>query len=103
MLPVGEGVLFKLSESTGELVFSEVARGDINEGMLQSGDVFVLDDGSEIFIWVGSEASSLESNKALATAEQYLVSNNKPAHMPIHLFKEGQTIRNARWRQIMQD
>jgi len=96
-----DNVLYKLSESNGQLFFSEVARGSLNMGMLDSSDVFVLDDGSEIFVWIGSYASALEKSKALTTASQYLESYDKPAHTPIHVFREGRKPNNARWKQIM--
>ena len=32
---------------------------------LNSGDVFILDNGAKIFVWTGASASPLEKNKAL--------------------------------------
>jgi gelsolin len=32
---------------------------------LNSGDVFILDNGAKIYVWTGASASPLEKNKAL--------------------------------------
>eukprot|EP00968_Pinguiococcus_pyrenoidosus_P024778 scaffold5043_cov115-Pinguiococcus_pyrenoidosus.AAC.1 len=83
-----EPVLYKLSNSDDQLLFSEVARGNLRMSMLESSEVFVVDDGSEIFVWIGRRSSDLEKGKALVTASQYLESNGKPDHTPIHVFRE---------------
>jgi len=93
--------LYRLSDETGELVFNEVARGEINAGMLDSSDVFILDDTEELFVWVGAGASDAERRKAMETAQKYLESMSKPMHTPISMYREGQTIRNATWKRIM--
>jgi len=98
---VGEGVLFKIDDGSGELATTEVARGDVNEGMLDSGAVMMLDTESEIFLWVGAGASPGESRNAMRTAMNYLQVNGKPSHTPMHLYKEGTTITNPTWCKIM--
>ena len=100
---VGEGILYRLSDSSGTLMFTEVARGDVNMGMLDSSDVFILDTMAEVFVWVGAGASDAESRKAMTTATQYLEAYSRPAYTPIHMFKEGQKIRNRIWLDIMRD
>ena len=81
---VGEGVLYKLSDSTGSLTCSEAKRGDIKVTDLDSNDVFILDAGREIFVWVGSKASDAERRNAMPTAQAYLHANNKPIHTAVH-------------------
>ena len=58
----GEGVLYKLSDASGGLSISEVARGDLKKDMLSSDDVYMVDlsPGAEVIIWVGSAASQKE-------------------------------------------
>merc|ERR1711865_583699 len=98
---VGEGVLYRIDDGSGELATTEVARGDVNEGMLDSGAVMMLDTESEIFLWVGAGASPGESRNAMRTAMNYLQVNGKPSHTPMHLYKEGTTITNPTWCKIM--
>lgn len=97
----GEGTLYKLSDTTGDLQATEVARSDLGPGMLDTNEVMMLDTGAEIFLWVGKSASAGESRNALATAMAYLKTNQKPTHTPIHVFKEGTAIQNATWNKIM--
>ena len=43
----------QLSDSAGSLTCTEAKRGDIKVTDLDSNDVFILDAGREIFVWVG--------------------------------------------------
>ena len=98
---VGEGVLYKLSDSTGSLTCSEAKRGDIKMSDLDSNDVFILDAGREIFVWVGSGASDAERRNAMPTAQAYLHANNKPIHTAVHCVNEGTPFTNEVWAAIM--
>jgi gelsolin len=50
--------LFKVSDATGTLVTTLVASGkEIKKSNLDSEDVFVLDAGTKVFVWVGKGAT----------------------------------------------
>ena len=51
---------------------SEVARGDLKRSMLSSEDVYLVDPGPELLVWVGSKASERERAAAFNTASAYL-------------------------------
>jgi len=89
--PAGEGVLYKLSDASGGLSISEVARGDLKKDMLSSDDVYMVDPspGAEVIIWVGSAASQKERGSAMATAVEYLKINGRPLSTSITMLKEG--------------
>jgi len=78
-----EKALFKLSDATGNLKFTEIARGNIKRDQLKSEDVFIIDTGKEIFAWVGSKASATEKRNALIYAEDYIEKYKLPRHTPI--------------------
>jgi len=84
-----EKTLFKLSDSTGSLKFTEVGRGKLARSALKSQDVFIVDDGVNIFAWVGSKASPNEKKNALIFAEKYLEDKNLPFSTPISRVPEG--------------
>jgi len=96
----GEGTLYKLTDTSGSLKTKKVAHGDLGPGMLDSNEVMMLDVETEVFLWIGKDASTGESRNAMATAMAYLKTNEKPMHTPIHLFKEGSTIHNAIWEKV---
>jgi len=88
--PAREKALFRLSDSSGKLSFTEVARGAaVKQNALKSEDVFILDNGREVFAWVGSKASPQEKKKALSYAEHYLKEKNIPLQSPISRLTEG--------------
>ena len=66
-----EKKLFRIHEySVGHHVsFKQVAKGKISHGCLDVSDVFVLDNGFHVWVWVGKEASTLEKGRALILAQ----------------------------------
>jgi gelsolin len=97
---VGEGELYVLSDTTGNLTTELVARGDLSPGQLQSDNVMMLDTQVEIFLWIGSGANRIEQRNALPTAMRFLRVNGRPAHTPIHVYKEGTAIQNSVWKKV---
>jgi len=83
--------LFRLSDDSGKLKFTKVAEGKLERSSLQSGDVFVLDAGFEVFVWVGSNSSVTERKTALQSAIEYLRNHDRPNYLPItRLFDGGE-------------
>jgi len=68
--------------------------------MLDSEAVMMLDHGTEIFLWVGAAADVLESRNAYVSAINFLKTNGKPLHTPIHLFNEGTPITSEIWNGV---
>ena len=55
--------MFKLSDASGKLTFSTISQGSLNQGALDSKDVFLVDGGKELFVWVGQGMDILIFNK----------------------------------------
>lgn len=81
--------LFCLKETDGELDFNLVASGEFEKGMLDSNDVFVLDQGHEVFVWVGKGASEKERKGGIQHAQDYLAKYSRPLALPISRVMEG--------------
>jgi len=82
--------LFRLSDATGTLTFTQVGKGPtVKRALLDSSDVFILDTGSEVYSWIGKGASVQEKQKALSFAQDYLTKYNRPAYLPIARVLEG--------------
>jgi len=82
--------LYQLSDASGQLTFTLVGEGAaVKRALLNSNDVFVLDDGGQIWAWVGKGSSSQEKSKALAYADLYLKKYNRPTLTPICRVLEG--------------
>jgi len=63
--------------------------GDISKRDLDTKDAFILDNGSEVFVWIGKQSSPQERKLGMQYAEQYLANNGKPPHTPISRVIEG--------------
>ena len=68
--------------------------------MLDTNSVTMVDALAEVFIWVGELADDYEKRQALNTAMKYLDQNSRPAHTPIHVYKENSKISDPLWSKI---
>ena len=85
-----EKKLFRLSDASGKLEFTEIAKGGmVKRNLLDSNDVFILDTGAEVFAWIGRKASVDEKKKAMQFAQDYLVKFKRPLFIPIARILEG--------------
>jgi len=64
-----EKKLFRLSDKTGSLKFSQQK---VDKASLDGSDVFIYDAGYQIFVWVGRGSSKTEKANGIAYATNYL-------------------------------
>jgi len=87
--PASRKVLYKLSDASGSLTFTEVGKGSVRKNLLDSNDAFIFDAGTHVYIWVGKHASPNEKRNALGYATKYLTEHGLPLHTPITRIPEG--------------
>jgi gelsolin len=85
----GEKRLFRLSDASGKMQFSEVASGRVMKNQFDTNDVFVFDAGHEVFVWIGKGASANERKQGLGYAQTYLKDHSRPSVTPISRVLEG--------------
>lgn len=100
---VGEGVLYKLSDTSGALEMTEIGRGELTKGMLSSSDVFICDTGPSVMLWIGADASARESAAAMDSANKYLTQANKPLTTKVTVLKEGYTSGCSAFNEVFAD
>lgn len=82
--------VFRVSDSSGELKMEEYKSGDDVKGCkLDSTDVFIVDSGDTVFVWVGTEASKSERRMGMKYATDYLSKFGRPSHTPVVRVIEG--------------
>jgi gelsolin len=81
--------LYQFSDASGSLKFTKVGEGQLNRSSLNSNDVFILDSGDHVTVWVGKGASAQERKYALQRALDYFKQNNRPSSLPISKISEG--------------
>ena len=79
--------LLRLSDETGHMKMTELK--PVSRKALNPQTMFVLDDGSHVFAWIGKEVAAAERVKALAYASDYLFKNKRPKTLPISRVPEG--------------
>jgi gelsolin len=75
--------LYRLTDESGEMKFLKVHSGRVYPSMLRAKDVFILDSGPEIFVWIGVESSPEEKSQSMSRALQYLKNEGKNTKLPI--------------------
>jgi len=83
-------ILFRVSDASGKLEITEVGRSpNLNKDLLDTNDCFILDAGSEIYIWIGKGATKQERKESMITAQNFLTTQKKPDWTPISRCVEG--------------
>ncbi|TYZ59913.1 hypothetical protein PybrP1_006896 [[Pythium] brassicae (nom. inval.)] len=74
-----------VSDSTSALRVEDVtpASGVLTKSLLKTDDVFIVDVGDVVFVWVGKRASDAERKNAMTCATKYLQQNARSLHTPI--------------------
>ncbi len=61
----------------------------LNRGDLNDDDVFLIDSGWEIYVWVGKAADRFEKIAAMTAAERYSKIDPRTLELPVHIVKSG--------------
>uniref|UniRef100_A0A1I8JDM4 Gelsolin n=1 Tax=Macrostomum lignano TaxID=282301 RepID=A0A1I8JDM4_9PLAT len=67
-----------LSDESGNLQFDQIQSESLDRGGITEEDVFIIDNGFEVYVYVGKEASVAERRNALSYAHNYLQSSENP-------------------------
>jgi len=82
--------LMQVSDESGNISMTCLAEGEkIARSMVHSKDVFILDDGFDIMVWIGREASITERRKAMSFGQTYLNKYGLPADKCIIKLMDG--------------
>lgn len=82
--------MFQLSDAGGKLEFVSVGTGkSVTSKKLDTNDVFIVDIGSTLYVWIGKGSSDQEKAKAMSHAQKYLREYKRPAFIPIVRILEG--------------
>lgn len=66
-----------------------VAQGALDRSALQSDGTFLVDSGTEVFVWIGKGAPADVRRNAMANASTFLANNGRPDWTPITRVPEG--------------
>jgi len=81
--------LIKVSDESGSLKQTTVATGDLKKEMLESADVYIVDNGSLIFVWVGKAATPAERKGGMALGVQYSKDREHADYTKVTKVSEG--------------
>ena len=68
---------------------SAVVQHKLSRKLLDDGDVFLLDAGWEVFLWVGNGSDKDAKTAGLTKADEYLQNTPRTANLPLTIIKSG--------------
>ena len=81
--------LIKVSDASGSLVKTEIASGTLSKSMLETSDVYLLDVGSEVSVWIGKGATAEEKKGGMKIATDYCHEGGRPKGTKVSKVMEG--------------
>lgn len=82
--------LMKISDQDGELKMEKIAEGDdVSKDLLDPNDVFLVDVGTHLYVWVGNDVSRDEKKNGMSYASNYLNGEDR-FHCPITVLLQEQ-------------
>lgn len=84
--PIAVKNMLKLSDESGTLEMTNVP---FSRASFNTHDVFIIDVGSEVFVWVGKGTSEKERKYALQYGQNYITKSGKPAWTQLSRVMEG--------------
>jgi len=81
--------LFKVSDASGSVTTTKVAEGTLKKDMLDTKDVFVMDNVAEIFVWIGKGASADERKSGMKVGDDYCSNAGRPKGTKVTKVMEG--------------
>jgi hypothetical protein len=88
--------LYELSDKSGALVKTEVASGaSFRKAQLDSKEVFILDIGKQVFVWIGKDASKNERAKAIQFGTEHVVASGRDKnHVAVTRVTQGSELKS---------
>ena len=87
--PKIEYSLHHISDATGVMEINEVCKGKLDKSKLDSNDAFILDAGTQLFIWIGKGANKQEKREAFNYCTRYLKEQGRSDKLPMVSVSEG--------------
>jgi len=83
-----DDLLLRLSDSSGSMTTEVIDKENLTRSLLKTDDIYLVDNGAELFIWCGKKASIDEKRQTMVYATKYLNTTNHP-YAPFHIYLEG--------------
>jgi len=61
----------------------------LDRGSLNEDDVFLMDSGWEVFVWIGKSADTSEKIAAMGAADRFAMMEPRAADLPVTIVKSG--------------
>lgn len=82
----GQPQLFKLEGSSTSKIETP---GKLTKDMLTSGDIFIVDNETELFVWIGGDADSDAKKNSMVNATTFLIASGHPNYTTITRVVQG--------------
>ncbi|VDQ00372.1 unnamed protein product [Trichobilharzia regenti] len=81
--------IYKLSEQQGRFSFDLVVKNHLPKRVIGEDDVYFIDTGYELFVYIGSKCSPSEKHNAIPYSHEYLKNTRHP-YIPVTVIGPNQ-------------
>jgi len=82
--------LIQVSDDSGSVKLTELSSGgELAKSQLSTSDVYIVDNTTQIFVWIGKGASPTERAEGMGKAEKYMLESGRPKHTKVTKVMEG--------------
>lgn len=81
--------IYKLTDENGQLSFELVAKNSLPKRAISDGDVYFIDTGSQLFVYIGKQCSKGEKQNAMSYAHNYL-KHTRHRYIPVTVVGSSQ-------------
>ncbi|XP_057308091.1 gelsolin-like protein 2 [Hydractinia symbiolongicarpus] len=76
--PINKYGMYCISDAKRHMTFTQVSDGKLNKALLDSNDVFLVDAGGHLFVWIGKGASIDERKNSMGYVHNFLKDKCNP-------------------------
>ncbi|CAH8549874.1 unnamed protein product [Heterobilharzia americana] len=77
-IEIGKKAIYRVSDENGKMEISLVCENALPRSSLSANDVYLIDTGNSLFVYIGEKCSTEEKRDALSHAHDYLQKTNHP-------------------------
>lgn len=78
-----------VSDDSGGMEVTPISTRPLQQSMLDTNDCFILDTGTELYVWIGKNATSDEKSQSMVRAQGFISTNNYPTWTRVRRVVEG--------------
>mmetsp|Transcript_10879 Transcript_10879/g.19208 ORF Transcript_10879/g.19208 Transcript_10879/m.19208 type:complete len:577 (+) Transcript_10879:76-1806(+) len=92
--------VWRISDSSGKLTFTQESHGRASIAILDTMDVFLVHANIGIWLWLGEGSTRQEKSRAMVIADKYIEQEQLPNSLPVTVLSENASLTNSLFNSL---